>query len=372
MPKKPNSSRTLNSRLRYRRAFLEQLEDRRLLAGNIPTLDPISDLVIDEDAPAQTVELSGITAGIGRGPGVITKIELDPGSAGSDPVSFQQLTPELVLFAATTEASGRELWKTDGTQAGTSMLKDLRPGSDSSHPHALTLVGDSVFFVANNSEDVAQVWVSDGTEAGTQMLTNFTGHLDPPRSFTALGDRLMFKTNTQSQGTELWTSDGTPEGTVMVKDLIPGSFGSNPEWMVVWNDKLYFRAQPGAGQPTTLWESDGTEGGTVNLAVPAWELLKFDHGVIAEDSDTLRYFNGTETVVIATPGITAIEGMVAAGPKVYVGANNSDHGREVYQINFESNSLELVKDIRPGSGSGLPAAARRKIAESWKKEGAPA
>jgi len=319
-------------------------------------LDPISDLVSDEDAPAQTVELSGITAGIGRGPGVITKIELDPGSAGSDPVSFQQLTPELVLFAATTEASGRELWKTDGTQAGTSMLKDLRPGSDSSHPHALTLVGDSVFFVANNSEDVAQVWVSDGTEAGTQMLTNFTGHLDPPRSFTALDDRLMFKTNTQSQGTELWTSDGTPEGTVMVKDLIPGSFGSNPESMVVWNDKLYFRAQPGAGQPTTLWESDGTEGGTVNLAVPAWELLKFDHGVIAEDSDTLRYFNGTETVVIATPGITAIEGMVAAGPKVYVGANSSDHGKST-KSTLSLTVLNSSKISAPEAAAACPTEA---------------
>ncbi|MCP3693952.1 MAG: hypothetical protein GY917_17240, partial [Planctomycetaceae bacterium] len=50
-----------------RRLFLEQLEDRRLLATNaLPTLDPLSDIIIQENAAEQVVSLTGVTAGNGE------------------------------------------------------------------------------------------------------------------------------------------------------------------------------------------------------------------------------------------------------------------------------------------------------------------
>ena len=47
-----------------------------------------------------------------------------------------------------------ELWKSDGTEAGTVMVKDIRPGTDSGNPgestYRLTVIGNTVFFDAND------------------------------------------------------------------------------------------------------------------------------------------------------------------------------------------------------------------------------
>ena len=46
----------------------------------------------------------------------------------SHPGSFAALPDDTVLFAADDGVHGRELWRTDGTAAGTAMVADLAPG----------------------------------------------------------------------------------------------------------------------------------------------------------------------------------------------------------------------------------------------------
>ena len=315
--KKAKSRRSEKNR--FRRVFLEQLEDRRLLTG------------------------------------LVTVVDINQGNSGSDPSHFQFLGDSTVLFSAETTTLGRELWKTDGTTGGTLLVKDLSAGSSSSNPTDLTKVGDVIFFVADDENGLAQIWKTDGSGAGTQKISDFSGHIDPPRNLTALGNSLFFKLNTPANGTEPWISDGTSAGTVMLKDLVDGSFGSNPESTVIWNSKIYFRAQPGAGQPTTLWETDGTQAGTVNLGIPAEVVFKFEQGIVTKVGPTLRYYDGSATHLISSPNVSEIEGMVATNAQVYVGAkNNVEYGREVAVIDVDSKSLELVKDIRPGTGNSLP------------------
>ncbi|MBT6848013.1 MAG: hypothetical protein HOA14_11425, partial [Planctomycetaceae bacterium] len=315
--KKSKSRRSEKNR--FRRVFLEQLEDRRLLTG------------------------------------LVTVVDINQGNSGSDPSHFQFLGDSTVLFSAETTTLGRELWKTDGTTGGTLLVKDLSAGSSSSNPTDLTKVGDVIFFVADDENGLAQIWKTDGSGAGTQKISDFSGHIDPPRNLTALGNSLFFKLNTPANGTEPWISDGTSAGTVMLKDLVDGSFGSNPESTVIWNSKIYFRAQPGAGQPTTLWETDGTQAGTVNLGIPAEVVFKFEQGIVTKVGPTLRYYDGSATHLISSPNVIEIEGMVATNAQVYVGAkNNVEYGREVAVIDVDSKSLELVKDIRPGTGNSLP------------------
>ena len=71
-----------------------------------------------------------------------------------------------VFFAADDGVQGRELWVTDGTTAGTELVRDLRPGPAGSDPRALTAFGDLLAFTALDRTGAAQVWLSDGTGSG--------------------------------------------------------------------------------------------------------------------------------------------------------------------------------------------------------------
>ena len=56
---------------------------------------------------------------------------------------------------------GEELWISDGTKTGTHIVKDIVPGSGSSSPNNLMIVGEQLFFVSGH-----QLWITDGTEGG--------------------------------------------------------------------------------------------------------------------------------------------------------------------------------------------------------------
>ena len=180
------------------------------------------------------------------------------------------------LFFAATDSSGRELWKSDGTAAGTAMVS-----SSPDSPQQLTNVNGTLFFTTFDSVNGDELWKSDGTGAGTVMLKGF----DPgsPYSYitdmTSVNGTLFLTANDGTHGTELWKSDGTAAGTVMVKDIFPGGatvtghYGgsyyapnsSNPNWLTNVNGTLYFQANDGV-HGTELWKSDGTAAGTTMVA----------------------------------------------------------------------------------------------------------
>jgi ELWxxDGT repeat protein len=100
---------------------------------------------------------------------VFTGFNLNLGvTINSTPKNFAKLGSKFV-FSAFTDANGTELWISDGTVAGTKMLKDIKPGIGSSFPIRLTPLGNNVVFVADDGTNGSECWVTDGTEAGTQM-----------------------------------------------------------------------------------------------------------------------------------------------------------------------------------------------------------
>jgi len=205
------------------------------------------------------------------------------------------------VFAANDSVHGFEVWKTDGTPAGTTLVKDINANGNGYIPGASTQYNNKIYFNGNEGVHGIEPWYSDGTDAGTQMLADLNpGSANSGiNAMTVLGDRLIlfslgalwssdgtaagtsniatvgtvtrvinaggrlfFDSNTAQYGKELWTSDGTPAGTHIVADIRPGpapSLPSSPR-MVAVGSMVYFTTINGA--TTEIWKSDGSAVGT--------------------------------------------------------------------------------------------------------------
>ena len=172
--------------------------------------------------------------------GSISPFPPGPGIAGV-------ASPPSAFFVADDGVHGHELWWSDGTEAGTRFLGDLRPGPLGSEPRYLTVIGSAAFFVANDGIHGAELWRSDGTQAGTFLLSD----LEPgpgssiPDSLTAVYGDLFFSAWRSGAGRALWRSDGTVAGTAPLQDIHPGAGSSSPSYFTTSGDRLFFIASDG-------------------------------------------------------------------------------------------------------------------------------
>lgn len=163
-------------------------------------------------------------------------------------------------------ANNSELYQTDGTTVGTKLiinLKDIEP--QIGRIRNLRSAGNKLFIASSHSVlNQWDLWTSDGTRTGTTILLKSS----PDKSFlsffrfTALGDKVFFTTSRRGPNYELYITDGTSQGTKVVKNFnnSPGS-----DFLTVLNDKLLFTATDAGTGYQGLWVSDGTEEGTKSL-----------------------------------------------------------------------------------------------------------
>ncbi len=181
----------------------------------------------------------------------------------------RELTPfkGKLLFVAETDELGEELWTTDGTEANTSLLIDLIPGSNHPDIDQIVVVGDFAYFTCNFDDTGYELCITDGTPEGTYLLKDITpGEDDTYIEYMYGAETLLyFSAYTETYGTELWVSDGTPEGTVMLKDIWPGEEDSEPEFQIHIADRILFVADDGV-HGEELWVSDGTSESTKRLS----------------------------------------------------------------------------------------------------------
>ena len=263
-----------------------------------------------------------------------------------------------------------ELWRTDGTNAGTTLVKAIT-ASGPGYPRSLTTIGNQLFFYAYDNTNGYELWKSDGTAAGTTLIKDINPGSAPS---TAEGNEIFgfnnvayFRKSNGVNGVELWRSDGTEAGTTMVKDINPGSGNSNPFNFIVFNNFLYFIASDGVS--TKLWKTDGTEAGTVSLATAGGAYST--NGISMAVFQNYLYFpgrdatNGTElwktdgtpagTSIIKdiNPGSasTNLANFINVGDKMIFQATTPANGAEPWITDGTNAATNLLQDIEPGSGS---------------------
>ncbi len=231
-------------------------------------------------------------------------------------------------FSAETDAEESELWVTDGTPAGTKMLKDIYATTNfASFPRNFEVMNNKLYFTASNDVYGEELWVSDGTEAGTKIVKDIypgnkgyvTGQLKVYKGklYFAAADK------DSGKGIELWVSDGTEAGTVLLKDINPDFRDANPANFYEFNDKLYFKAthyQYGS----ELYTSDGTADGTV----------------MVQDINTGTASSGPSS-------------FVTVGSTLFFVAKDATYGSELRKLTAGSSSVEMVKDLGAGNIDGV-------------------
>jgi ELWxxDGT repeat protein len=292
-----------------------------------------------------------------------------------------------LYFAGNDGVNGVELWSTDGTEAGTFMVKDIVAGSGHSHPNNLISFNGALFFSASTvNNGNPNLYKTDGTEAGTVLIRDLVadgtilniGNTTAINDFTIAAGKLFFRSGSSLNGLELFVSDGTTGGTGLVKDIVPGINGSGPNGLMEMNGKLYFSAFDLSLQKTILFSSDGTEAGTMGnfegelrdvLSVSSVPFIgtgsKFFFLGSTQDGIELWSTDGTSagtamvrninTTITGTPNFnTSPQSSIEMNGYSYFAAGSPDHGMELWKSNGTTVGTAMVKDIWPGKGPSSP------------------
>ena len=179
-----------------------------------------------------------------------------------------------------------QLWRTDGTPAGTILLTEADPLSPYSVPGPNPLTStkhyprgekaNGLFFFTANDD----LWISNGTPAGTRMVKD----IPRPENFSAVNHLVFF-----TVGEELWRSDGTPNGTFFLTTLPGSSLQSASVNGVLLFDK-----------EGDIWKSDGTVGGTSVLVTGVGYVLFGEN-----NEDRLFFHSAGDNHLWSTDGTTS-------------------------------------------------------------------
>jgi ELWxxDGT repeat protein len=209
-----------------------------------------------------------------------------------------------------------QLWRTDGTPAGTQSISTMRID-----PTSLTAINNRVFFSATEIVFGKQPWVSNGTSSGTQrlQLINGTDDTSAPAALTPFGGQLYFFASANGRDVALWSTRGTDSTTTLVKIVGDTLFGSAPTSFGECGGLLYFSAYGGAN--ASLWRSDGTEGGTAIVAAnPAGGAACSANGLVFGASNgfnyDLRVTNGSAGSNTTLASYTSLTNITRSGSRV--------------------------------------------------------
>jgi ELWxxDGT repeat protein len=188
---------------------------------------------------------------------------------------------KIVFFAADDGKHGVELWKSNGTKKGTTLVKDINttPGNSNIHDKTgainqsaevekLFVVGKTLYFRANDGKHGVELWKSNGTKKGTTLVKDINpsplSKDSDISNLIAIGKTLFFSANDGKHGLELWKTNGTEKGTRLVENINPGLADSDPDTLTAFKGVLLFSADDGV-HGNEIWGSDGSKANTALL-----------------------------------------------------------------------------------------------------------
>ncbi|MBS1778573.1 MAG: T9SS type A sorting domain-containing protein [Bacteroidetes bacterium] len=288
-----------------------------------------------------------------------------------DPYWLQPLDNGRILFVAYTKEFGTELWTSDGTLAGTHMIKDIGPGALGGQIGKPVLLNHIYYFAANDTVHGFELWRTDGTATGTYMVKDISPGREHsmPNYIVVCNNKLYFSATTPATGTELWTSDGTAAGTHLVVDATPGVATTGVINLFSCNGKVYFVGSDNTNG-NEPWVSDGTAAGThivkdINPGIYSGIMndptefngkMFFISNTNSTDVD-IYYTDGTDTgthiLKDFVPGNhTAYLGvqkiLTVYNGRLYFAANDGLKGNELWSTDGTDTGTHMVKDINPG------------------------
>lgn len=257
-----------------------------------------------------------------------------------------QALGDRVLFNAYDAVHGYELWSSNGTAAGTALLREINPAGDA-YPDRFAVFQNALYFTADDSTRGRGLWKSDGTAAGTQLILPVSASPNPFVVFDPIyglvpGEHQMFFYSSPygTSSGELWRTDGTPAGTRKVTALASEiSAACITEYtglpLQVVGDRAFF-TQEQATTGTELWSSDGTAAGTALVA----DINPGPAESCPTDRSRTNITGGYTSSLIDTALLfTATDGV---------------HGYELWRTDGTADGTWMVTDLAVGAESAQP------------------
>ncbi len=174
----------------------------------------------------------------GTAAGTLKLADVSPYSAYSyfDAIQHICVSGNALYFSGYTYDYGMELWKTNGTAAGTKLVKDINPGYSASNPAFLTDVSGGLFFTADDGVHGIELWASKGKATNTLLVKDITTGINSTNFYSMCGaaGKCFFSNNGY-----LWSSTGVESGTNLVSDSVMANV-NGINGLIANGNKLFF------------------------------------------------------------------------------------------------------------------------------------
>ncbi|MEO8196759.1 MAG: hypothetical protein ABI689_08560 [Thermoanaerobaculia bacterium] len=350
-----------------------------------------------------------------RSTGEIVRLFADPDGPRPGYARLYPLGDEALIFLHHSGAD-TEIWRSDGTEAGTTLALAAARGVER---WPLTRLGTGVLLRTADSEglglayfdaeqntsrdlhrfpggtylednaavagasaylpthDPDEIWRTDGTADGTLRLMTLPAEHAVASSFFDWNGRALFAINFWQTGLQLWTSDGSAAGTLELKTFRSAWYGLTDFGPIDARALFAIQSQdPDTGRfDSELWETDGTTPGTRLLgslrrderAAYVDHFLSSSVGLFFEtrdedDATTLWSTSGTldgTRVLWTNPArpdgnVPPPLQSVAFGAGIVFTQATAEHGLELAVSDGTADGTRLLVDLRPGPDSSSP------------------